>query len=152
MTTEDRAISPPAQGHCILAYQNTGAPDDAIRAYAQRVVGELAGRTGVSATLLLRESTGCWRVDADGEARRSTLAGYAVAHNARAVIVQYNPFAYGRWGLAPGLARELAALRRRSNAAVALMVHEPFVQQVGFRQVVVGAYQRSAVACVGGDG
>ena len=66
------------------------------------------------------------------------------------VLLQYNPFSYGRWGVAPGLIREAAALRRR-GARVAVMVHESWIELRDWRTALMGAYQwtqlRSLLAC-----
>ncbi len=58
------------------------------------------------------------------------------------VLLQYNPFSYGRWGIAPRLVRDVIVLRRRTGALFALTVHESWVGMNGWRSTLMGAYQR----------
>jgi glycosyltransferase involved in cell wall biosynthesis len=63
--------------------------------------------------------------------------------DADAIVIQYNPFSYGRWGFAPGLIAALWRLRlRRRRPCIALMVHEPYVPITTWRSVLMGAWQR----------
>jgi glycosyltransferase involved in cell wall biosynthesis len=65
------------------------------------------------------------------------------------VVVQYNPFAFGRWGFAPRLALDLVALRRRRpNARQAVMVHEPYVWINSPKSFVMGTWQRLQLRAV----
>jgi glycosyltransferase involved in cell wall biosynthesis len=59
------------------------------------------------------------------------------------VLLQYNPFGYGRWGVAPGLLREAAALRFRDRVPLAVMVHEAWVDRRDWRSLLMGTYQRA---------
>lgn len=44
------------------------------------------------------------------------------------LLLQYNPFSYGRWGFNPFLPQAMRAIKRRSpHTRLAVMVHEPFV-------------------------
>jgi glycosyltransferase involved in cell wall biosynthesis len=66
-----------------------------------------------------------------------------------ALILQYNPFAFARWGFAPWLPAGLAALRlRRNRPFVGVMVHEPYVPMDSPRWVVLGIWQRLQLAAV----
>lgn len=58
------------------------------------------------------------------------------------VLLQYNPFAYGRAGIAPLLLRDVWSLRRRTRARLALMVHEAWVPLTTPKAVVIGLWQR----------
>ena len=59
------------------------------------------------------------------------------------VVIQYNPFSYGRWGFAPALLRDVRRLRRRRpDCRVALMVHEPYVLFESPRTVPMSLWQR----------
>lgn len=94
---------------------------DAIRAYAEHLVEALIAR-GQDARL----------VSVSRSAPRSDVT-----------LLQYNPFSYGRRGVAPGLV--LWALRARwsrSAGMLALMVHEPYVASVDARTRVMAAWQR----------
>lgn len=60
-----------------------------------------------------------------------------------AVVIQYQPFAWGRWGLAPGLLSRLAYVRsKRRRPLIVLFVHEPAVPLTGFAQTCLGTIQR----------
>src|SRR5262249_55959875 len=58
------------------------------------------------------------------------------------MLLQYNPFSYGRWGVAPGLLRDVAAVRRRTHIPLAVMVHEAWIDIEDWRSALIGAYQR----------
>ena len=48
------------------------------------------------------------------------------------VLLQYNPFSYGRWGWNPHLPRVMRRIKRDApGTRLALMVHEPFVPITG---------------------
>jgi hypothetical protein len=57
------------------------------------------------------------------------------------VLLEYNPFAYGRWGFAPDLLRDALLLRRR-GVPLAIMVHEAWVAIEDAKSAVLGAVQR----------
>ena len=68
-----------------------------------------------------------------------------------AVVVQYNPFMYGRWGFAPWLPAALWRARRSRGAPeIALMVHEPYVPMVNWRWALMGLWQRSQLLALYG--
>jgi glycosyltransferase involved in cell wall biosynthesis len=68
-----------------------------------------------------------------------------------AVVLQYNPFTYGRWGFAPWLPAALLRARcRHPTLGVALMVHEPYVPMSNWRWALMGAWQRSQLLVVHG--
>lgn len=59
------------------------------------------------------------------------------------VLLQYNPFSYGRWGLNLHLPEAMRGLRRVSPATrLAVMVHEPFVPLTTPQFVVMSTWQR----------
>jgi len=59
------------------------------------------------------------------------------------VLLQYNPFSYGRRGIAPGLLRDAAALRRRSGTRFAVCVHEPWTYVYDWRSALMAAAHRA---------
>lgn len=67
------------------------------------------------------------------------------------LLLQYNPFSYGRRGIAPGLIGEVRAFRRRTGAPVAVCVHEAGAEagergRARWRSAVIGTYQRAQLA------
>lgn len=63
--------------------------------------------------------------------------------NADAVILQYNPFAWGKRGWAPDLIRTLYNFKRkRPEVAVGVMFHETYMMNPGWRSWVMRLYQR----------
>jgi glycosyltransferase involved in cell wall biosynthesis len=70
---------------------------------------------------------------------------------ADAILVQYNPYSYGRWGFAPSLIFALWRLRlRRRRPRIALMVHEPYVPMTTWRLLLMGLWQRFQLRLVAG--
>ena len=107
---------------------------DAIDEYSRRLVAALC-EAGVPT-----------RYVADGfaSARRQVA-------DPRWMLIQYMPFSYGRWGIAPGLIREAVAFRRRVGAPLAVSVHEAWVERddparARWRSTVMGAYQHAQLA------
>ncbi len=59
------------------------------------------------------------------------------------VLLQYNPFSYGRWGLNLHLPEVLRRLRRDTpGTKLAVMVHEPFVPIITPQFAVMATWQR----------
>lgn len=59
------------------------------------------------------------------------------------VVLQYNPFSFGRRGLNLHLAGAMAAVRRRSpGTRLAIMFHEQFVPVVNWRFAIMTTWQR----------
>lgn len=59
------------------------------------------------------------------------------------LLVQYNPFSWGRYGFAPHLPERLLALKRRhSGVKLAVMMHEPFVPVTSWKFGVMTTWQR----------
>ncbi|MFO8100168.1 MAG: glycosyltransferase family 4 protein [Salinibacter sp.] len=59
------------------------------------------------------------------------------------LVLQYNPFSYGRWGLNLSLPATLQAIRHQCpNTNIALMVHEPFVPVENWRFALFTTWQR----------
>ena len=69
----------------------------------------------------------------------------------RWILLQYNPFSYGPWGVAPGLIREAFSFRRRTGVPLAVSVHEAWVDKHDrgrerWRSALMGAYQHAQLA------
>jgi glycosyltransferase involved in cell wall biosynthesis len=111
-----------------VVFRRTGQPDqiDAIDEYSHRLARALAA-VGVEAHYL-----------PDGPA---SLLATRVAPSW--VLLQYNPFRYGRAGIAPGLVCDLVRLRRRSGAPLAVMVHEAWIDMRDARSSLIGLWQRA---------
>ena len=59
------------------------------------------------------------------------------------VLLQYNPFSYGRWGRNLHLPRVMRRIKRDApGARFALMVHEPFVPLTSWQFAVMATWQR----------
>lgn len=113
----------------------SGATVDNIREYSLRLVDAINQRAGTRAEVYARFERVGWR-SPDGTVRRN-FSGY------RAIVLQYNPFAYGRWGFAPSLAMSLLLLRRPPRRPlIALMAHEMFGPMVTWRLRLMGLWQR----------
>lgn len=66
------------------------------------------------------------------------------------LVVQYNPFSYGRRGLNGRLPRALLRLRAaRTPTRIAVMVHEPFVPVDGWKNAMMTTWQRAQFALLG---
>jgi glycosyltransferase involved in cell wall biosynthesis len=66
-----------------------------------------------------------------------------------ALIIQYNPFSFGRWGFAPRLPLLLASLRRRRRRPrVAVMFHETYVDMRSPSWALMGSWQRAQLVAV----
>jgi glycosyltransferase involved in cell wall biosynthesis len=109
-----------------LLYRDAGAPVDGIRDYTRQLSQALASRgQDVSVELLDRS-----RIPPEVE-------------DADALIVQYNPFSYGRWGVAPWLPSAIRRLKhKRHGPLVAIMVHEPYMPLSDWRATLMGGWQR----------
>ena len=60
-----------------------------------------------------------------------------------AVVLQYMPFCFARWGFAPWLPLYLLALRLQSRRpTIAIVVHEPYVPMISWQWVLMGLWQR----------
>jgi glycosyltransferase involved in cell wall biosynthesis len=89
---------------------------------------------------------------AAGRTRREHPATRAMPSSVRradAVLLQYNPFSFGRRGFAPRLLVELTRLRlTRRRPLVAVVVHETFVDMKNWRWALMGAWQRLQLRAV----
>lgn len=66
-----------------------------------------------------------------------------------AMILQYQGFAYGRWGWAPWLVNALRRMRSaRPATTIVLLAHELFVELDGARQTVLGIGHRVQLAAL----
>ena len=122
-----------------LVHSDRGRTVDGVRDHSRRLAEELshqsiqvqsrfqtAGSVGGSIMGLLRVS------------RELSRSG-----EPSAIVLQYMPFCFARWGFAPWLPACLLAIRATGNRpTVALMVHEPYVPMNSWRWVLMGLWQR----------
>jgi glycosyltransferase involved in cell wall biosynthesis len=99
---------------------------DAIDQYSRRLVQAMSA-SGTEA-----------RYVPDGPA-----AALAVPGRPSWVLLQYNPFVYGRAGVAPRLLLDVQRLRHHSRAPLALMVHEAWVDMNDAKSSLIGLWQRA---------
>ena len=80
---------------------------------------------------------------ADDPASVKKMAAFVTADKPDWVLLQYNPFSYGRWGLNLHLPETMRGLRRASpKIRLAVMVHEPFVPIKTPQFAVMATWQR----------
>ena len=98
---------------------------DAIDEYSRRVTAELCGM---------------------GTAARYLSGGLGSALDVPVdppwVLLQYNPFSYGRAGFAPRLMRQVRELQSR-QIPMAVMVHEAWIDIADTRSALIGSWQRA---------
>ena len=134
----------------------------AVRAMSQVTTPAAVGAPPPRVLLLYRDSHG----SVDGMATTSTALKTALcAAGADAevlfwpserigagdgiVVLQYNPFSFGRWGFAPRLPFDLMLLaRRRPRLGVAVMVHEAYVPIDSVKSLIMGVWQRLQLRAV----
>jgi glycosyltransferase involved in cell wall biosynthesis len=108
-----------------LVYRGQHTRIDGIRAYTERLARAVASTPDL-------ESRSIFSGRFDDE-----------LDDVSAVVVQYNPFSYGRYGFAPWLPRALRKLRSRPNPpVVAVMVHEAYAHVTSPRSAVISYWQR----------
>ncbi len=131
-----------AAGRCVgLVVARSTTQADGIRDYTRRLLVALR-EAAVDAELLQ------W---ADGvpKATNGRAASALDATELDALVVQYNPFSYGRWGFAPGLPLFLARLRRRRRRPrIAVMFHETYVDMRSLSWALMGSWQRAQLVAV----
>jgi glycosyltransferase involved in cell wall biosynthesis len=130
----------------LVCTYNPGQPDG-IWDYTQNLGEALVRSEKVDVDIHARLSGGDWLTVRAGSGsttqtnvRRRLNEGL---ERYEVVIVQYNPFMYGRWGFAPWLIPALNLRRRAPHTTVALMVHEAFVPMQNWRWSVMGLWQRA---------
>ena len=64
------------------------------------------------------------------------------------VLLQYNPFSYGRAGFAPSLVHDVMRLRRRARVPLAVMVHEAWIDIHDAKSAAIGLWQRVQLRAV----
>jgi glycosyltransferase involved in cell wall biosynthesis len=122
-----------------LVHSDRGRSVDGIRDYSRMLAEEIRAH-GVAAELRVQRPAGSW-----GGVRDAVRSWREIGRSGEktAVVLQYSPFCFARWGFAPWLATSLLSIRaRRSRPGLALMVHEPYVPIDSPRSAAMGAWQR----------
>lgn len=98
---------------------------DGIADFSHSLAEALCALPGVEAQLVLWDRARGWP---------AALAGSS------AVVLQYNPFSYGRGGVAPSLV--VQARRRLRSTELCVLVHEPYIPIADVRSAAMGIWQR----------
>ena len=104
--------------------------NNGIVAFGFRLTAALNATGQVHAAMLRLDSRECW-------GRGHLPAGFD------AYLLQYNPFAFGRWGFAPWLPVAWQRLRRQGEASMVLTIHEAYSPMRGWRDTTMGLWQRA---------
>jgi glycosyltransferase involved in cell wall biosynthesis len=113
-----------------VVYHEGGAPVDGIRDYSHELCAALTS-SGAEASF-----------DPIGRGELPPEVAQADA-----VVLQYNPFSYGRRGYAPWLPSELKRLKSvHPRPILAVMVHEPYMPLDSVRTSLMGGWQRLQLA------
>jgi glycosyltransferase involved in cell wall biosynthesis len=116
----------------VAVYRFHQRQGDGILDYSRQLIAQLQA-SGMAASLERPEGfIGLMRI---------LLAARTRSHVV--VLVQYNPFSWGRWGFAPWLPASIALSRLLGpNTHIGVMVHEPYVPRTSARRFVMGTWQR----------
>ena len=80
---------------------------------------------------------------ADAPASVQGIAEFVEANPPAWVLLQYNPFSYGKWGRNLHLPRVMQQIKRACpQTRFALMVHEPFVPLTSWQFAIMATWQR----------
>ena len=133
-------------------------PDlDGIGDYTARVAAELSASAQIK--VLTRQGAApepitdveieqVFRSDRRADVR--AVASRVAADRPDWLLLQYNPFSYGRWGLNAHLPAAVARAKRLSaRTRIALMVHEPFVPVSSWKFAIMTVWQRWQLLALG---
>lgn len=101
---------------------------DAIAAYGRRLADALAAQGHAVTT---------------HDLERDPEQTFEAARDADVVLLQYNPFCFGRGGLAPRLPLLWRRLRRGTAARLIINIHEPHAPWAPMRWTAISALQRA---------
>lgn len=126
-----------------VTYRGLGSQPDAILAYSANLAKSLCDTGDAVGTLVTSTPAATWAVSGGPVAADLPSA----VEGARWVLLQYNPFSYGHWGVAPWLLKDLHRLRRRGTP-MAVMVHEAFLSPTNSRQRLLRTWQRTQLKAI----
>jgi glycosyltransferase involved in cell wall biosynthesis len=131
-------MTPARVGQVAVICAESTAVADGIRDYSDRLVATLRDHHHVDARLF-RRPQGAFGVAIEPE---PSAHGWTWA-STDALVLQYNPFWYGRRGFAPGLPVAIRKLRCAApQATFALMVHENYIDAKNWKSALMSAWQR----------
>ncbi len=126
----------------VIARSRPGA--DGIRDYACLLVRTLKD-SGLSAALFEWPDRAPRKINC----RVRGDSSFADVSAADVLVLQYNPFSFGRWGFAPGLPLFLARLRRGPHPPrIVVMFHELYVDVHDLSSALMGSWQRAQLLAV----
>ena len=125
------STQPPTSACCGLVVYRAGGEIDAIDQYSRRLV------------TALREAGECVDYAPDGLSYSHVRASAPTW-----ILLQYNPFSYGRRGFAPGLVRDALRLWGEKPPQFAVLVHEAYVGMRDWRSTLMSAYQRAQLTAI----
>jgi glycosyltransferase involved in cell wall biosynthesis len=121
------------RGHRIVVATISRSGFDGIADYCDHLVESLGVRSDVRVRLANPKT----------ESIAQLVSGASSDRAAVTILLQYNPFNFGRWGFAPWLPAKLWRLKRqRPRPRIVLMVHETYVSPSDWRTALMGAWQR----------
>lgn len=109
-----------------VLYADRPSGRDGIRDFSETLAAALDGVVGVDAQFVPWSRSCGWPVTLE---------------QSSSIVLQYNPFSYGRGGFAPSLLGHL--LRRHRQASLCVMIHEPYVAISDARSAAMGIWQRA---------
>jgi glycosyltransferase involved in cell wall biosynthesis len=132
---------------------------DGIGDYTANLAAAIAGSRAATVKILAGADRPCAAIPgvtvepAFSPARPSSvwrIARGVAADRPDWILLQYNPFSYGRWGLNLHLPLALRAIKMRCPATrLAVMVHEPFVPVSSVKNAVMTTWQRAQLWLLG---
>jgi glycosyltransferase involved in cell wall biosynthesis len=127
----------------ILCNESAGRVD-AIREHSF-LLADAIRRQGTGVDVCLRRPGADWSVADDVDLASNSARPFDAAQY-EAVVLQYNPFLFGRWGFAPWLPIKLFRWKIGRRARIVLMVHEPYVPMLDWKWVLMGTWQRAQLS------
>jgi glycosyltransferase involved in cell wall biosynthesis len=122
---------------------------DGIGDYCSYLSGSLSGRARLGIlTVEGHEHTSIPDIDIKGvftPGRRKSvdrIAEVVLADRPDWLILQFNQFSYGRWGLNPFLPGVLRSIQKGSRVRIAVMFHEDFVPQTTWKFRIMRIWQK----------
>jgi glycosyltransferase involved in cell wall biosynthesis len=123
-------------------YKRDAAPLDAITQGSAELARAVADASGHDCPV--------WEIGPRGLTRRGggKVTDAEVAER-DLLVLEYNPFSYGRWGWAPWLPAQWARLRAgRRGPRLAVRLHEMYVPVEDVRSALMGAWQRAQLMTI----